>query len=162
MAKSKIMSIEPSQGRGETLRRKVIAGTLNKMTPEDWNALLHKARRREYRYNDVVLTQGFVGEALYVVSEGEVRVEREDFGRTVQLARLGPGSVFGEMSLLDKSGASANVVADGRTEILCVDGPELNDLTEQDPAFAARFYHSLATTLSRRLRATNEIVRGRG
>ena len=160
MVKSKIMSIEPSRGRGESLRRKVIAGTLNKVTPEDWDALLHKARRREYRYNDIVLSQGFVGEVLYVVAEGEVRVEREDFGRMVQLARLGPGTVFGEMSLLDKSGAGANVVADGRAEILCVDGSDLQALTEQDPSFAARFYHSLATTLSRRLRATNEIVRG--
>jgi hypothetical protein len=63
--------------------------------------------------------------------------------------------------MLDRSGATANVVADGQVEILTVLGPDLEAFATSDTGFAARFYKSLATTLSRRLRATNEIVRGR-
>jgi len=62
------------------------------------------------------------------------------------------------MSLLDKAGASANVVADGEVEILYVSGTEIKNVMRKNPNFAARFYHSLATTLSRRLRAANEVI----
>ena len=65
------------------------------------------------------------------------------------------------MSFLDQSGASASVAADGKVEILFVESRELSQLLESDQGFAARFYHSLATTLSRRLRATNELILGR-
>ena len=109
----------------------------------------------------MVLAQGTVGETLFIIADGEVRVERKDGDETWQLARLGGGAVFGEMSMLDKSGATADVVADGQVEILCVSGVDVEALAAADEGFAARFYRSLATTLSRRLRATNEIVRAR-
>ena len=73
---------------------------------------------REYHYNQIILRQGQLGAALWVISDGKVRIERDDRGVTTQLARLGPGLVFGKMSFLDESGASANVVADGKVEIL--------------------------------------------
>ena len=147
--------------RTEELMRKAMSGTLNQLATDDWEVLIGKADYRRYTFNDVILAQGAVGEALFIIADGEVRVERSDANGTWQLARLGSGAVFGEMSMLDRSGATANVVADGQVEILTVNGPELEALAAADMGFAARFYKSLATTLSRRLRATNEIVRGR-
>ena len=87
--------------------------------------LIGKAEYRRYTFNDVILAQGAVGEALFIITDGEVRVECSDTKGTWQLARLGSGAVFGEMSMLDRSGATANVVADGQVEILTVSGPEL-------------------------------------
>lgn len=147
--------------RTEELLRKAMSGTLNQLTTEDWETLIAKAEYRRYTFNDVILTQGAVSEALFIITDGEVRVERSDSSGTWQLARLGTGAVFGEMSMLDKSGATADVVADGQVEILTVPGPALEALAASDLGFSSRFYRSLATTLSRRLRATNEIVRGR-
>ena len=46
-------------------------------------------------------------------------------------------------------------MADGKVEVLFVETHDLAQLIEADQGFGARFYHSLATTLSRRLRATN-------
>ncbi len=60
-----------------------------------------------------------------------------------------------------RSGVLAGLVADGQVEILIVLGPDLEALETSDTGFSARSYKSIATTLSRRLRATNEIVRGR-
>ena len=162
MAGANVVPIDALKRRAEDLRRKVMAGTLSKLLPEDWEALLETSERREYAFNEVILKQGVVGEAICMLTDGEVRIEREGRdGDTTQLARLGPGGIFGEMSFLDRSGASANVIADGMVAVLYIDGADLKVLTEQDPGFAARFYHSLAATLSRRLRATNEIIRGR-
>jgi CRP-like cAMP-binding protein len=134
--KGNIMSADVARRWSDDLQRRVFAGTLNRLSVEDWNELLWRAR-------------------------GEVRIERTDHQRSAHLARLGPGSVLGEMSFLDQSGASASVAADGKVEILFVESKDLAQLLEADQGFAARFYHSLATTLSRRLRATNELILGR-
>ncbi len=159
--KGNVMSADVARRWSDDLQRRVFAGTLNRLSAEDWNELLWRARVREYKYNDILFKQGTVPDGLYIVTEGEVRIERSDHMRSAHLARLGPGSVLGEMSFLDQSGASASVAADGKVEILFVESRELSQLLESDQGFAARFYHSLATTLSRRLRATNELILGR-
>ncbi len=159
MPSSQILAWAPH--RTEELMHKAMSGTLNQLTSGDWETLIEKAEYRRFTFNDLIIEQGMVGDALYIIADGEVRVERSDGNETWQLARLGSGAVFGEMSLLDKSGATANVVADGQVEILCVKGNEVESLAATDLGFAARFFRSLATTLSRRLRATNEIVRRR-
>jgi CRP-like cAMP-binding protein len=56
------------------------------------------------------------------------------------------------MSYLDELPASASVVAEGPVEAYFLDRPTLQSLFELFPHLASRFYRSLATNLSRRLR----------
>jgi CRP-like cAMP-binding protein len=56
------------------------------------------------------------------------------------------------MSFLEDAPASANVVADTPVEAYRVDYPTLQRLFELFPHLGSRFYRSLATNLSRRLR----------
>jgi CRP-like cAMP-binding protein len=65
---------------------------------------------------------------------------------------IGPGEICGEMSFLEDLPASANVVAEGEVEAFHLDRPTLQGLFELFPHLGSRFYHSLATNLSRRLR----------
>lgn len=159
--KGTAMSVDVALRWSEELQRRVVGGTLNRLSIEDWNELLWRARVRDFKFNDVMLKQGTIPEGLFILTEGEVRIERHDQGRVLLYTRLGPGAVLGEMSFLDQAGASADVVADGKVEVLFVETRDLAQLIEADQGFAARFYQSLATTLSRRLRATNELIRGR-
>ena len=135
-------------------------GTLSNLTIEDWEQLALSADIRAYEPDETILRQGDAGGALYIIAAGQVRVERDGKdGKTVELARLGRGAVVGEMSVLDTAPASANVVCAGEVELLKVDGTNLDQMIKADPAFGLRFYQSIATALSRRLRATNEFVR---
>jgi len=56
------------------------------------------------------------------------------------------------MSFLEDAPASANVVADAPVEAYQIDHPTLQQLFELFPHLGSRFYRSLATNLSRRLR----------
>jgi CRP-like cAMP-binding protein len=56
------------------------------------------------------------------------------------------------MSFLEDAPASANVIADTEVEAYHLDRPTLQSLFELFPHLGSRFYHSLATSLSRRLR----------
>ena len=105
--KGNVLSVDVARRWSEELQRRVVAGTLNKLSLEDWNELLWRARVCEFKFNDVVLEQGAIPGGLYVLTEGEVRIERQDQGRVLLYTRLGPGSVLGEMSFLDQAGASA-------------------------------------------------------
>lgn len=160
MSHSQGTSIPLDPERADALRRIVVGGTLNRLTRDDWQSVLDHSEVRRYHADQIILRQGQLGTALWVVADGEVRIEREDDLGATLLARLGLGSVIGEMSFLDESGASANVVADGDVRLLYFSGASIRTMTEEDPEFAARFFHSLAATLSRRLRATNEQIQG--
>ena len=74
------------------------------------NELVEKHARKE----KVILRKGEVGSAMYIIVKGKVRVHD---GNHV-LTKLGPGSVFGEYSLIDEETRSASVTADAPCDLL--------------------------------------------
>jgi len=63
-----------------------------------------------------IARQGEVGTGLFIIISGAVRVVQD--GR--QVARLGPGEFFGELSVLDGAPRNASVVADEPTTCLAL------------------------------------------
>ena len=68
----------------------------------------------------------------YIIVSGEASVRR---GRD-EVARLGPGDVFGEAGIVHKKLRSATIVALSRLELLHFTADGLRALTEKVPAFA--------------------------
>ncbi len=60
----------------EELQRRMAAGALNRLSAQDWNELLWRARGREFKFDDIILKQGDIPGGLYLLTEGEVRIER--------------------------------------------------------------------------------------
>src|SRR5438046_8383000 len=59
-----------------------------------------------------IFRNGDPGDAMYLIDVGKVRISITDTdGADVTLAELGPGDFFGEMSMLDGQGRSANATA---------------------------------------------------
>jgi CRP-like cAMP-binding protein len=68
---------------------------------------------------DTLIREGDPGQGVYVVLRGEVAVMRMEDGAEVELARLGPSEVFGEIALLTSEPATATVrVAKPGTSLL--------------------------------------------
>jgi CRP/FNR family cyclic AMP-dependent transcriptional regulator len=99
-----------------------------------------------------------VNDSLYFITDGRVRIERADNGEISALAEIGVANIFGEMSFLEKSKISASVIAESHVVVLKIPGVGLQALIAEDVEFGQRFYRSVAVTLSRRLRATNNLV----
>ena len=104
----------------------------------------------------LLLKTGDRPRALFVVLEGEAEVRRED---GVVLARLRAADVFGEMSFIQLSAASADVIAFTEVTILTLSEAVVNELVRERPPLAAGLYRSIAPELSRRLVATSMAVR---
>jgi CRP-like cAMP-binding protein len=123
------------------------------LTEQDWQMLAEKSRLVTYNDNETILEKGELPEAIFIVEDGMVRVERSPGSVIV---RRGPGVVFGEISFLESKGASASVIADGRAEVSVIDKPYVQQLLDANPDFATRFYKTLALTLAFRLRQAAE------
>jgi CRP/FNR family cyclic AMP-dependent transcriptional regulator len=99
------------------------------------------------RFHDgtAIVSSGQLGETLYVVLDGEVTVRRPG----LPALRLGIGSFFGEMALLDGGPRSATVVAKGPVVALAITRQRFLKVLRAEPAIAI----GLLEEMTRRLRA---------
>jgi CRP/FNR family cyclic AMP-dependent transcriptional regulator len=102
-----------------------------------------------------MITADQPGEVVYVLLEGTVKILIEQMdGREVILAFLGAGDTVGEMSLVDSSGRSANVMTMEKCTFLWMDRSTFQELLRNVPEFA----QNLVRLLSSRLRMANEQI----
>jgi CRP-like cAMP-binding protein len=81
---------------------------LFKETPEDILASIAiNTQERRYQKDETIITKGEMGDTLYIVVEGEVKI---DNGIEV-VATLGKREVFGELTVLSPQPRVAHVIA---------------------------------------------------
>ena len=59
----------------------------------------------------MILSEGAQRQAIFLIKDGVVRVERGHMGFNVEVSRLHPGEIFGEMGMIDDRPRSATVTA---------------------------------------------------
>ena len=102
-----------------------------------------------------LFTEGDPGDRLYVVTEGKVKLGRTAAdGRENLLAVMGPGEMFGELSLFDPGPRTATATAVTDTALRGLGHTDLQPWLTEHPEVAAQ----LLAALARRLRRTNEAM----
>lgn len=122
---------------------------LTYLTVNDWTLVADKAVRVQFKKGDALVKKGKPSNGVYFLIKGTAKVQ---LGSQAVARTIGPGEICGEMSFLEDMPASANVQADDNVEAYHLDRPTLQGLFELFPHLGSRFYRSLATNLSRRLR----------
>jgi len=89
-----------------------------------------------------IITEGTRGDAFFVLLEGVARIVSGTAGRTVK--RLGPGTFFGELALLDGSPRSASVVAASPVVTARLSRTAFLDLVKTQPEIGIRIMEVLA------------------
>ncbi len=118
------------------------------------------AKSSTYAVNDSIVSEGMDDRRLYLIEKGRARVsgrvELAD-GRHIQpgLCDLGPGEIFGELSLFESGSRSASVIALGDVEVLEFDALALESHFEQHPEQGYAVLKDLFNILSSRLRQTD-------
>lgn len=88
-------------------------------------------------------TEGRVGYEFYVIVDGKAAVTKK--GK--QVAVLGPGDSFGELSLLDRAPRNATVTAESNMDVVLLGQREFNAVLDIVPTLA----HKLLVGLARRI-----------
>jgi CRP-like cAMP-binding protein len=112
--------------------------------------LLAHARQEQYPADAVIVAEESRPAALFVLLEGRAAVAKDHLGIPIPIGEVRQGELFGEVSYLDGSPASASVVARESATVLVLS--DVDTLLRDAPELASGFYHSLAVALARRLR----------
>ena len=114
----------------------------------DLDIIAEKMVSRTYEKSQMILLEESQGETFFIIVSGAVKVTRvSDDGGEVILAILGESDFFGEMSLLDGEGRSANIVANENAEVLTLSRSDFLDCLETYPKIAISLLEELAIRL---------------
>jgi CRP-like cAMP-binding protein len=103
----------------------------------------------------VLFSEGAEGDVVYVVVEGKLKLGTSSGdGRENLLAILGPGEMFGELSLFDPGPRTSTATAVTDAKLLSLGHDKLIPFLKQYPDVAL----NLLGRLAQRLRRTNEAV----
>ncbi|MCB1051220.1 MAG: Crp/Fnr family transcriptional regulator [Acidobacteria bacterium] len=112
--------------------------------------------KKTYQKDTILVQEHEAGETMFMILSGKVKVSNVGpDGKEVILSVLGPGEIFGEMSLLDDEPRSANVTTLDQTEMLQLRRRDFINIFESN----AEMLGKLLATLSKRLRHANAQIR---
>jgi len=115
----------------------------------------HEKNIRTVTDGTILLQEGKTGDGVYIIQKGHAKVTRaSQDGSEILLAELNDGQVFGEMSLIDDSPCSANVIAVGDLEVCVLSKAQFFDLLQTD----IKSVQNVMEILFQRMRAMNKRV----
>ena len=117
------------------------------LTRPQVEAVAHKMAEESYPTGQRILRQGFTGTGFYVIIDGEVAVKIDGH----EIARLGKGDFFGEMSILLGEAPNADIVVTRQLTVLHLGGAELAPFLLDYPRVLLR----MTKTIALRLRNAN-------
>jgi CRP/FNR family transcriptional regulator, cyclic AMP receptor protein len=108
---------------------------------------------RNYESETVIFQEGDRGEALYILTEGMVKLSKVDLGGYEKtLTILQPPEFFGEMALLGNTTRSATAISLGNIQTYLLFADDFNKLIQTYPTVSL----NLTTTLAQRLRGMDD------
>jgi CRP/FNR family transcriptional regulator, cyclic AMP receptor protein len=132
-------------------------GLFNGVPPTHLKRVLAIGVEESYATGAKVFEEGEVGDKLYIILEGAIRISRFVPGMGEEaLAVHRVGAAFGEMALIDDEARSATAVCHERCRLFVINRKDLEDLLFVDRDLAYELLWNFVRTLSRRLRATND------
>jgi CRP/FNR family cyclic AMP-dependent transcriptional regulator len=102
----------------------------------------------EYEKDTLIFGEGEMGDCMYIIHQGEVKIHKEN----VTLAVLKEKEVFGELALLDPEPRSASATTISDCTLFRIDQEPLYEVIDIRPEVARGFIKILC----KRLRAQNE------
>lgn len=129
-----------------------------RLDDEERSLLAAQLEDVEYSPGALVFKRGDPGDAIFIVSSGEVEIFVEDTtGQRIVFETAKAGDFFGELSLLDGDPRSASAVAIAPTKTLRIDREDLSLLFTRHPTAAL----DVLAVIGRRLREADKLLGSR-
>jgi CRP/FNR family transcriptional regulator, cyclic AMP receptor protein len=125
---------------------------LRGLNEAEWRTLLDFVERQRFPAGAQILRMGEADRTLYILQSGGVDVVIEAPGKSMVIATIGAGSVFGELAFFDGVPRLASIYATGDCELLALSHPAFIRLSAWHPRIARELLFDLGRVLSARLR----------
>jgi sulfate permease, SulP family len=134
-------------------------GVLYNFNPSDIAALKSRLTRVAHPKGGVIFHQGDSGTDLFIVTRGTASAFiHQPTGRDIRLVTFAPGTVFGELAILDAGPRSASIVADDDFVCYALSQTQFAALSSETPAIAIKLLANLGRELSGRLRRADRMI----
>jgi CRP-like cAMP-binding protein len=125
------------------------------LSDDDYAALTPRIHQRAAARGEVLFDEGDAAATLFVILDGKVKISRTaPDGRETVLAVLGPGEVFGELSLFDRQPRTASATAVEASRLAALGHTDLDGWLTDRPEVS----RALLSVLASRLRQTNDAM----
>jgi len=124
------------------------------MRTSDLRAIAEIAEELTFEKGGEIVRENDVGDSMYIIREGSVKITKLAGERQVELAQLGAGDFFGDMAMFDAEVRSASAVAGEACTLLRIDSGSLKDVLLDYPAIAVEFLKIFV----KRLRKANAAI----
>jgi sulfate permease, SulP family len=132
---------------------------LSTLTSAELEAVEHHTRRETFPRGKIIFREGDPGSELFIVTKGRASAYLNLInGGDIRLATFAPGTIFGELAILDTGPRSASVVADDEVICYVLSEQQFAALAKDAPAVAIKLLSGLGRELSRRLRRANQTI----
>jgi sulfate permease, SulP family len=122
-------------------------------------AIARRLTRVESEAGSVIFREGEPGQNLLMIAKGTASAYLFlPNGEQIRLATFGPGTMFGELALLDEGLRSASVIADDNLICYSLSKADFAALADEVPSVAIKLLASLGRELSGRLRVANRTI----
>jgi CRP/FNR family transcriptional regulator len=117
------------------------------LSPGDLKQIAAVAQEESFSDGTVIIREGEIGDMMFIIVSGEVRVISVKDNRELELATRKAGDIVGEMAMISREPRSATIVAIGNVRALCMDQKSFEALLRDRPDVSL----AVIQVLSRRL-----------
>ena len=126
------------------------------LTDEEFDTLSRVLKRKVYKAGETVFKENEVGQVLYIIRKGEVKVCKEGPGGDLQtITLLKDGDICGEMSFLDGRPHSATIIALVDTEMYLLKKEDFDKLIPTHPYLVYKLMKNIVFTIHAIVRGMN-------
>ncbi len=123
----------------------------NVFPEEALKSLVPHIKTEDYRKSSIIFEEGYSGKSMYIIDSGKVKISKK--GRV--LCYLGPGEMFGEMSLFGADKRSASAATMEYTTLYKIDDEDFRKFIFEHSEHGLKFMFNSIKEVSRRLRETS-------
>jgi CRP-like cAMP-binding protein len=107
---------------------------------------------QDYAPGQKIISQGSIGDKMYVILEGQVDVKiTQDDGSVITVNQMTEGELFGEIALVSRVPRTANVVSGSNSRLLALQWESIEKLSRFHTRTAMKIFNNLASIVGRKL-----------
>jgi CRP/FNR family cyclic AMP-dependent transcriptional regulator len=128
------------------------------LSADESRRVLADATEIPVKSGDILFEAGSVGNEMYIIRSGRIKVYRIYDGDEITFAEFAEGDAFGEMSLIDEYPRSASAAALEDCVLISLSRLAFKKIIEKDSKTGVKLLTAIAEVFSKRMRKTDKLL----